>query len=285
MSTTKRVNTKIVFDWATGAVEARVSHLYAGPFALCEGDDGGSSDDNGDDDGGGDKNAPPSDVVPKADYDALKQSFEALSGEIKKLKSVRDKDKDADRVKKGEHEKVIAEKTAALEEMEKKLEDMGKVVETYQSRDAKKANDLLSSLPEDVQTKIKPFKDQMSAAAWLDFLELQAGMYSSADDGDDDGENDDVRNRMTPPPTGSGTGKGGKKGGRELSHEAQEILGSLMRPTKGTMTEKLVNRRSESKDARGASAFTRPVEAFFGDMNAAKSEKMTLANANKRLSD
>jgi len=275
MSRTKRVSTKIVIDIATGAVEHRESHDYSGQFALCEGEEGDTGDTGDTDDK---KKDTQTETVAKTAYDELKASFDSLSGEIKKLKTARDKATDDDRLKKGEHEKLIAEKTAALEDLEAKFEKLGKVVEGYEKRDTQKADELLGSLPEDVQEKIKPFKDKMTTADWLDFLELQSGMYA----GDEDGNEGGVTKKTTPPPTGS-VHKGGRKTGRELSAPAKEILGELMRDREGTMTEKLTNRRSQSADGKGASAFTRSVESFFGDMATKKSEEMTVANANKRL--
>lgn len=219
------------------------------------------------------------DVVPKSDYDQLKASFDTLAGEIKKLKGARSKDADADRLKKGEHEKVIAEKTAALEDLEKKLETMGKVVETYQARDTKKAADLFGGLPDDVQERLKPFKDKLEPADWLSLLEAESEMHT----GRDEEGGDDVGKNKTPPSTGSVKGKGSKDE-RQLSDAAKEILGSLMRPVDGTMTKKLHNKKPAKEGINHfASAFTRPVVDFFSDMNKAKAEDMTLANANKRL--
>lgn len=89
--------------------------------------------------------------------------------------------------------------------------------------------------------------------------------------------------KTTPPPTGSATGKG-KKDGRELSKAAQEILGDMMLDEEGTMTAKLTNKKPAKENVSNfASAFTMPVKDFFGNMNKAKSEEMSMANANKRL--
>jgi chromosome segregation ATPase len=107
----------------------------------------------------------------------LNKQLATLKAEQEKRSSEDKKKKDEAAVKRGEHEKLLSERTAELESIKKNYESMQA---TLQAR----ADSMFEKLPDESKKKIERYKDKLSLADWQVMIEEEIDNPGKVSDSD-----------------------------------------------------------------------------------------------------